>query len=787
MISTALRRRRLIVAAMLLSILGSATATELEFTALPDWVVDRAFTSGPPETPNPASGPVRVLAEELQVRFRQDGADTFFRSAMTANTPSGVEEISNVSLAYIPAHQNYVIHYIRVHRDGALVDVADRIETRFLRQDVAAAGPLDELQTIMSLLIGGVEQGDTIEFAATLNSDDPAFDGVIEGTHHYGLNDADDVYHRLLIPSNRQLYLRSHAGYPEPQIEEGEQFTEYRWTIGRVSAVTMEDNTPVWYASFPLLEYSSHQDWGDVGRWARSKLLLNPSPSKLVVDTAREIDDANASIEDKIAATLAFVQSKVRYVGPGIGRNGHRPFPPETVLRRLYGDCKDKTTLMRALLAEMGIQSWPALVNTLGEKVLARRLPSISAFDHVILFVDAGAASYWLDPTEPAPVADKSSLSPAHWFGRALVVKAGETALSVIAKPADYAQSEFAHYESSIDLSAGNANPVPMTRRWHLVGPAARGIRETRQSAGTSAFSEIVHKYNMRGERDNTPVGEARLLDGDNSQGVTVEAEYTLTEPLRIRSGSSSLSYTHTAIHLIDQLPVPPAGPRKAPYAIPFPAQVKDTLTIDVGSHYFTPDRIERTVDDPHFRFSNQVHWQDGKLTFEYELTMKKDHVLPEAYDVFRANVKRAHRGMVSGVSLDGDVWPVPTATKADVDRGMTLDFAVDMFNYSNRREGKGTGQPALTAAEVTRAIRQWDRTKYPVSDDIYEIFQHVAETQKLPLSLKLLPFDTSYDLQLRQIRIWHITLCSEVHFPDSDEQAPLYCRDIRNVEFGDT
>lgn len=161
MISTALRCRRLIVAAMLLSILGSATATELEFTALPDWVVDRAFTSGPPETPNPASGPVRVLAEELQVRFRQDGADTFFRSAMTANTPSGVEEISNVSLAYIPAHQNYVIHYIRVHRDGALVDVVDRIETRFLRQEVAAAGPLDALQTIMSLLIGGVEQGDT--------------------------------------------------------------------------------------------------------------------------------------------------------------------------------------------------------------------------------------------------------------------------------------------------------------------------------------------------------------------------------------------------------------------------------------------------------------------------------------------------------------------------------------------------------------------------------------------------------------------------------------------------
>ena len=229
MISTALRRRRLIVAAMLIT-MGSATAAELEFTALPNWVVDRAFASGPPETPNPASEPVRVLAEELQVRFRQDGADTFVRWAMTANTPSAVEEISNVSLAYIPAHQNYVIHYIRVHRDGALVDVADRIETRFLRQDVAAAGPLDELQTIMSLLIGGVEQGDTIEFAATLNSDDPTFDGVIEGTHHYGLNDADDVYHRLIIPSDRQLYLRSHAGYPEPQVVEGERFTEYLWT-----------------------------------------------------------------------------------------------------------------------------------------------------------------------------------------------------------------------------------------------------------------------------------------------------------------------------------------------------------------------------------------------------------------------------------------------------------------------------------------------------------------------------------------------------------------------------
>ena len=141
--------------------------------------------------------------------------------------------------------------------------------------------------------------------------------------------------------------------------------------------------------------------------------------------------------------------------------------------------------------------------------------------------------------------------------------------MSVIAKPTDYAQSEFAHYESSIDLSAGNVKPASMTRRWHLVGPAARGIRETRRSAGTNAFSEIVHKYNMRGERDNTPVGEARLLDGDDSQGVTVEAEYTLTEPLRIRSGSGSLSYTHTAIHLIDQLPVPQSGIHRAWKALP--------------------------------------------------------------------------------------------------------------------------------------------------------------------------------------------------------------------------
>lgn len=53
----------------------------------------------------------------------------------------------------------------------------------------------------------------------------------------------------------------------------------------------------------------------------------------------------------------------IRYVGIWLGNGGIVPHPAEDILQNRYGDCKDKATLLQALLAAKGIYSQQVLIN----------------------------------------------------------------------------------------------------------------------------------------------------------------------------------------------------------------------------------------------------------------------------------------------------------------------------------------------------------------------------------------------------------------------------------------
>src|SRR5207245_3226925 len=70
------------------------------------------------------------------------------------------------------------------------------------------------------------------------------------------------------------------------------------------------------------------------------------------------------SAEQRVLQALRFVQDEIRYMGVEIGVNSHMPYSPATVVKRRYGDCKDKTLLLITMLRALGISARPALVST---------------------------------------------------------------------------------------------------------------------------------------------------------------------------------------------------------------------------------------------------------------------------------------------------------------------------------------------------------------------------------------------------------------------------------------
>jgi len=135
-----------------------------------------------------------------------------------------------------------------------------------------------------------------------------------------------------------------------------------------------------------------------------------------------DIKSKHTDIDTQISAALRFVQDEVRYLGIELGQNSHMPRAASATLRNRYGDCKDKTVLFLTILNELGVEGFPALVNT-DETLTESTIPSIHAFDHVITYIKHNNKHYWLDPTRSHQHGGIDSIHQPD-YGRALVLLA---------------------------------------------------------------------------------------------------------------------------------------------------------------------------------------------------------------------------------------------------------------------------------------------------------------------------------------------------------------------------
>jgi len=130
---------------------------------------------------------------------------------------------------------------------------------------------------------------------------------------------------------------------------------------------------------------------------AAPKAAVTPEVQKL----ADEITSGLSDPKEQARALYNWVSQEIRYVAIFLGSGGVVPNPADHVIRNRYGDCKDKTTLLIAMLAAKGIEATTAMVNS-GTSYEIPRLGSVSPFNHVIAYLPKW--DLYLDPTaELAP------------------------------------------------------------------------------------------------------------------------------------------------------------------------------------------------------------------------------------------------------------------------------------------------------------------------------------------------------------------------------------------------
>ena len=319
-------------------------------------------------------------------------------------TERGVQNYDDIAIPHTPKAQYITVNVARtIKPDGSVVEPPDEAFN-----DVTPPGLLsynlysDSMWRVISM--PALKPGVCIEYQVTL--EDAGAESVGSTSWFWGgysFQSTDPTLqsaYALRVPQGTDFRWKALHCQLNPQIlHEGETST-YLWTHGETPALKTEYNMPATNDIVPRLSYSSVGSWEAVYNWYKDIAKDRYTVDQAIEETVEELTADLLTEDDKIRAIYHFVASQIRYVGIELGQGAYQPTPADQVLNVRYGDCKDKTTLMIAMLDLAGIEAFPVMLNPAPYQRIDLELPSLGQFSHLIGAVPRDDGSYiWLDPT----------------------------------------------------------------------------------------------------------------------------------------------------------------------------------------------------------------------------------------------------------------------------------------------------------------------------------------------------------------------------------------------------
>jgi len=176
----------------------------------------------------------------------------------------------------------------------------------------------------------------------------------------------------------------------------------FKWELKDIAPLKDEPYAPSYYDIAEYVRVDLQYDsWNKLSKryWKYIKERFKPTNPARFKKLALKIVGTDTNEVDRIRKIFYYVQKKNRYLAMTIGQSGLLPHTPEEILKNAYGDCKDMTVMNVVLLRALGIDAFPALVNTRSAGTRINDIISLD-FNHMIAYVKTkDNKEYWLDAT----------------------------------------------------------------------------------------------------------------------------------------------------------------------------------------------------------------------------------------------------------------------------------------------------------------------------------------------------------------------------------------------------
>jgi len=238
---------------------------------------------------------------------------------------------------------------------------------------------------------------------------------VLESAWYFQETDPVRESHYLLTIPPGWEYKASWLNYPEAK-PSPVGTNQWEWSVSDVKEIRIEPEMPpvsgvvgqMIVSFFPTGGESAKNtfaSWAGMGNWYGNLVSNRMESSPEIKQEASALTASKTTLLQKMQALAEFVQHDIRYVAIELGIGGWQPHFAADVFTHRYGDCKDKATLMRSLLHEIGVESYYVAINT-QRGAVTPSTPAHQAFNHVIVAVklpdqltDASLIATWQHST----------------------------------------------------------------------------------------------------------------------------------------------------------------------------------------------------------------------------------------------------------------------------------------------------------------------------------------------------------------------------------------------------
>jgi transglutaminase-like putative cysteine protease len=612
----------------------ATASTEVSKTAVPSWAEDLPIPQPRSERLRQVEDGIYYLVSDTQIKAERTVNTEYDRYVYKVTDRKGLEEAARLDIEFDPTSEAVRLHRARILRNGAYLDQLSSVDIELMRREQELnEGIMDGLKTA-HVELDDVRVGDIVEFAYSRETRSRFWPGEFFGEASTAYSEPVGVMrYKLLWPKDRPLTIRNENTTLAPSRKLEGNYAILEWRRSDPDPVRGEDDAPDWYPQWGKVSVSSMSSWGQVAAWA---LPLYSGDDTLPPRTLRRIEQIEKKYSDPRQRTieaLRLVEDSLRYVSISIGAGSYVPRSPSEVIRSGYGDCKDKSQLLVAVLRRMNIEAHTSLTNLTKGRELANLSPSPTAFDHAIVEVKIGGQTYWLDPTGSLEGGRDLNLQTVD-YGWALPIAKDQQRLeklsSLPSRSPTYVTIE--RYE----IASG---PHPSMKLGVTTVYKDADANSMRDTIASKSQSKIEDEY-LDFYADMYPgldLDQPLRIDDDRDHNVIVVREAYKLPAKRFEKDGLLAKFPVKAGSMSDYDDTP-NDKRKTPFQLPEHVNKKHVIVlVRPGRALTPPDAAE--LHSSAFNYRLAVAQSNDTTTLTYSLVGLKDVLQPKDVEDFNAKV----------------------------------------------------------------------------------------------------------------------------------------------------